>query len=217
MSYGRKISMVLAVGVLLAGAGVLALGVRTDSVQAATGDSYLGSVDIVGFNFAPRSWALCDGQLLSISSNSALFSLLGTTYGGDGRTTFGLPDLRGRTPIHMGTGPGLSSRSLGAKGGTETNTLNVTQIPSHNHSATATTSATATLRANGVSESANSPDPDGRLLAHLRTRLKGFGPVPAAATDYVDMHASSIDLSVGATVTVGNTGGNQYLHCRMGR
>ena len=93
----------------------------------------LAVIWMFGGNFAPRSWALCDGQLLPISSNQALFSLLGTIYGGDGRTTFGLPDLRGRVPIHPGNGPGLSSYRLGEKGGAETTTLNATQIPSHNH------------------------------------------------------------------------------------
>ena len=73
-----------------------------------------------GWNFAPRGYAFCDGQLLAVSQNDALFSLLGTMYGGDGRTTFGLPDLRGRVPIHQGTGPGLSQRRLGAKAGSET-------------------------------------------------------------------------------------------------
>jgi microcystin-dependent protein len=84
-------------------------------------------------NFAPRSWAFCDGQLLAVSQNDALFSLLGTIYGGDGRTTFGLPDLRGRIPIHAGHGPGLSERRLGAKGGQEDVTLTVNQLPSHGH------------------------------------------------------------------------------------
>ena len=84
-------------------------------------------------NFAPRGWAFCDGQLLAVSQNDALFSLLGTIYGGDGRTTFGLPDLRGRVPIHAGSGPGLSPRRLGAKAGSENETLIVNQLPSHNH------------------------------------------------------------------------------------
>lgn len=88
---------------------------------------------MVGFNFAPRGWALCDGQILPISSNSALFSLLGTTYGGDGRTTFALPDLRGRVPIQVGNGPGLSPYQWGEKGGAETNILNVNQLPPHSH------------------------------------------------------------------------------------
>jgi len=84
-------------------------------------------------NFAPRGWAFCDGQLLAVSSNDALFSLLGTVYGGDGRTTFGLPDMRGRIPIHAGTGPGLSQRRLGNKAGTENEILTTAQLPSHSH------------------------------------------------------------------------------------
>jgi len=87
-----------------------------------------------GFNFAPRGWARCDGQLLPIAQNTALFSLLGTTYGGDGRTTFALPDLRGRVPIHPGNGPGLSPYQQGQRGGTENVTLIAQQIPAHSHS-----------------------------------------------------------------------------------
>ncbi|WP_245926793.1 phage tail protein [Breoghania corrubedonensis] len=84
-------------------------------------------------NFAPRGWAFCDGQLLAVSQNDALFSLFGTIYGGDGRTTFGLPDLRGRIPLHQGQGPGLSERRLGSKSGAEYETLTVNQMPSHSH------------------------------------------------------------------------------------
>ena len=96
-------------------------------------EPFIGMIVQFGGNFAPRGWALCDGQLLAISSNSALFSILGTTYGGDGVSTFGLPDLRGRVAVHAGTGPGLSPRRLGQKSGTETQTLTVNQMPSHNH------------------------------------------------------------------------------------
>lgn len=92
----------------------------------------------VGFNFAPRGWAMCDGQLLPINNYTALFSLLGTIYGGDGRTTFALPDLRGRVAVHPGTGPGLSPRSVGQKGGAENQTLSVLQLPNHTHSLGAT-------------------------------------------------------------------------------
>ncbi|RKE03277.1 phage tail protein [Marinifilum flexuosum] len=97
----------------------------------------IGQVKLFAGNFAPRSWAFCNGQLLAISSNNALFSIIGTAYGGDGRTTFALPDLRGRVAISEGTGPGLTSRRLGSKGGTETVTLNHLEIPSHNHAAAA--------------------------------------------------------------------------------
>ncbi len=98
-------------------------------------DPFLGEIIMFGGNFAPRGWALCDGQLLPISQNSALFSILGTTYGGDGRTTFALPDLRGRAPMHAGSGPGLSTRQLGQKGGAEEVTLTAAQMPSHTHQA----------------------------------------------------------------------------------
>ena len=96
-------------------------------------EPFIGQIMMFGGNFAPRGWALCDGQLLPIAQNSALFSILGTTYGGDGKTTFGLPDLRGRAPMHAGHGPGLSARQLGQKSGSETNTLTTNQIPSHKH------------------------------------------------------------------------------------
>lgn len=96
-------------------------------------DPFLAEIIMFGGNFAPRGWALCDGQLLPINSNQAVFSLIGTIYGGDGRTTFALPDMRGRTAIHAGNGPGLTPRPLGQRSGTETNTMNVTQMPAHSH------------------------------------------------------------------------------------
>lgn len=96
-------------------------------------EPFVGEIRMFAGNFSPRGWALCDGQLLAVSQNDALFSLLGTIYGGDGRTTFGLPDLRGRLPIHAGNGPGLSPRRLGAQGGAEGVTLTVNQLPSHTH------------------------------------------------------------------------------------
>lgn len=98
---------------------------------------YIGEIRMFGCNFAPRGWAFCNGQLLPIAQNTALFSLLGTTYGGNGTTTFGLPDLRGRVPIHFGQGPGLSSYSLGQTGGAESVTLLTTQIPAHSHTVNA--------------------------------------------------------------------------------
>ena len=88
--------------------------------EAEASEPFIGTIQYFGFNFAPRGWGLCQGQLLPISQNTALFSLLGTTYGGDGRTTFGLPDDRGRVLIGMGTGPGLSAYTIGSRGGTET-------------------------------------------------------------------------------------------------
>lgn len=96
-------------------------------------EPFIGEIKLVGFNFPPRSWATCDGQLLAISQNQALFSLLGTIYGGDGRTTFALPDMRGRSPMHAGTGPGLTPRSMGEGGGAETTTLAEANLPAHTH------------------------------------------------------------------------------------
>ena len=96
-------------------------------------DPFIGQIRLFGGNFAPRNYAFCDGQLLQISQNTALFSLLGTVYGGDGRTTFGLPDLRGRAPIHAGRGPGLPDFRIGQKAGTETEVITEQQLPAHNH------------------------------------------------------------------------------------
>ena len=99
----------------------------------------LGEIRMFAGNFAPTGWAFCQGQLLPIAQNQALFSLLGTTYGGDGRTTFALPDLRGRVPVGFGQGPGLSNRVIGEQFGSELVTLNINQMPSHNHTVNAVT------------------------------------------------------------------------------
>jgi len=100
-------------------------------------DQFVAEIRIFPFNFPPKGWAFCDGQLLPISQNTALFSLLGTTYGGDGKSTFALPNMQGNTPMQQGQGPGLSQRFLGEVGGEQNVTLLVTEIPSHNHSASA--------------------------------------------------------------------------------
>jgi microcystin-dependent protein len=96
-------------------------------------DPFVAEIRIFPFNFAPKGWAWCDGQLMPLSQNTALFSLLGTTYGGDGKSTFALPDLQGRAPMHPGQGPGLSLHDLGETGGSETVTLLESEIPSHSH------------------------------------------------------------------------------------
>jgi microcystin-dependent protein len=98
-----------------------------------TASPFIGEIRMFAGNFAPGGWAFCDGQLLPVSQYNALFSILGVTYGGDGRTTFGLPDLRSRVPLHAGIGPDLSSRSLGEKNGSEVTLLTVDEMPSHNH------------------------------------------------------------------------------------
>lgn len=96
-------------------------------------EPFVGEIRMFAGTFAPRGWSFCDGQLLGIAQNTALFSLLGTIYGGDGRTTFGLPDMRGRIPIHAGTGAGLSPRQLGSKSGSENETITINHMPNHTH------------------------------------------------------------------------------------
>jgi microcystin-dependent protein len=142
---------------------------------------FLGQIMIVPYNFAPRGWQTCDGQLMSIAQNTALFSLLGTTYGGDGRTTFALPDLRGRVPIGMGQGPGLISYNEGDQGGEETVTLTLFQIPNHTHVPL------------GSPTVANTGSPAGANWAMPRVLLYSSG-------------APSVVMSGAA---LGSTGGNQ--------
>lgn len=96
-------------------------------------EPFVGEIRMFAGNFAPRGWAFCDGQLLAVSQNDALFSLYGTIYGGDGVTTFGLPDMRGRIPIHAGHGPGLSPRAIGSRAGTEQETVTINELPTHSH------------------------------------------------------------------------------------
>lgn len=118
-------------------------------------DQFIGEIRIFAGNFAPRYWAFCDGQLLPISQNTALFSLLGTTYGGNGQTNFALPNLNGRTPIGYGQGPGLSLRDLGESGGSDNVTLVTSELPSHQHSMI--TSGSVSLPASSVAGNSDSP------------------------------------------------------------
>jgi microcystin-dependent protein len=129
-------------------------------------DPFLGELRLFGFNFAPRGWAMCNGQILSIAQNTALFALLGTQYGGNGQTTFALPDLRGRVPNGQGQGPGLSNYSIGQVGGTESETLLVQQMPAHTHLVQAST------------EDATSSQPGGKVPAAV-----GGGAYGGPATD----------------------------------
>ena len=116
-------------------------------------EPYIGEIRMVGFNFAPQGWAMCNGQLMSIGENDALFTLIGTTYGGDGQSTFALPDFRGRIPIHQGTGSSGTTYTIGERGDTETVTLTVNQIPAHTHPALAQSGA------------GNQPGPGGNVWA----------------------------------------------------
>ncbi|MEW4924616.1 tail fiber protein [Algibacter sp. 2305UL17-15] len=158
----------------------------------------IGEIRMFAGNFAPRTWAFCEGQLLSINSNQSLFSILGTTYGGDGRTSFGLPDLRGRAPISPGNGPGLPTYRQGEKGGAFTNTLNITQLPSHNHIAAAQVSS-----GNATQNSATSG-------ASIATPGTGGG---RNFTPTAGFNTSTPDVPLNAnSVVIGNTGGNQSVN-----
>lgn len=143
-------------------------------------EPFIAQIMMFGGNFAPRGWAFCNGQILSIAQNTALFSLLGTTYGGNGQTTFALPDLRSRVPIHPGQGPGLSPYSLGQSGGVENTTLTINQMPAHNHQ------ATGAINAN--SGAANDSIPTGNFLAESAIYHSGSN---------TQMAANSVGVSVG--------------------
>ena len=143
----------------------------------------VGQIVAVGFTFAPAGWQSCDGSLLPISEYETLFNLIGTTYGGDGQSTFAVPDLRGRTPIHMGTGAGLSSRTLAETGGVEQVTLTTNQVPSHSHA---------------VTPAASSAQP---------TRKKPGGAYPALGGYYDSTQAGGLVAMGGATVA--SSGGGQ--------
>ncbi|MGJ8678059.1 MAG: phage tail protein [Akkermansiaceae bacterium] len=168
---------------------------------------FIAQIMMFGGNFAPRGWAFCDGQLLAISSNTALFSLIGTYYGGDGRTTFALPDLRGRVPIHPGNGPGLSSYQIGQKGGGESKILTGSNIPSHTHPATSTAVNTVTHDLTmKTSSEAEERSPDGLVLAATAASIYGEAGAGLMETGAV---AGTITATTEVTTTVGNNpGGN---------
>jgi microcystin-dependent protein len=145
-------------------------------------EPFLSEIRMVGFSFAPRSWAFCDGQFLPINQNQSLFSLLGTTYGGDGQTSFALPDLRGRTPIHFGSSGG-PNHPLGQKGGEEGHPLGTSEIPGHNHEARA------------LSDDGTTPIPGNAVMLANSAPAEIYRP----PTDLVDMHSG----------TIANAGGGQ--------
>jgi microcystin-dependent protein len=146
-------------------------------------EPFIAEIRIFAGNFAPRGWAFCNGQLLPVSQNTALFSLIGTTYGGDGRTTTALPNLQGRAPMHPGRGPGLTDRRLGERGGVETVTLSEAQMPQHTH----------TLRA-------SSEDGD------VRVAVGNALARPPSGTAYQSSGSNLVDIS---TQALPNAGGSQ--------
>ncbi len=174
-------------------------------------EPFIGQLCVFGFNFAPRGWAICDGSLLPINQNPALFSLLGTMYGGDGRTTFALPDLRGRVPVGMGQGPGLTPVSQGDKGGNETVSLTAAQMPAHNHTVTAT--ATVAL---ACTSTATSTGPSSVVPATTRASVDSNGEaVTVNAYGPSDGNVMAANAAV-ATVsaTCANAGSGQPVAIR---
>ena len=143
-------------------------------------EPFLAEVRIVGFNFAPRGWAFCDGQILPINQNQSLYSLLGTTYGGDGRTSFALPDMRGRTPVHVGRSNGGEAYREGLKTGEETHTLSTAEMPQHDHTT------------HGSSNNANQRDPSGHVLARA-----------------LNLYAAPSNLTPIVSGSITNVGGSQ--------
>ncbi|WP_163938556.1 phage tail protein [Paraferrimonas sp. SM1919] len=111
-------------------------------------EGFIGEIRIFAGTYAPQNWAFCDGRLMAINDNQALFSLLGTAYGGDGRVSFGLPDMRGRLPMHFGTGPGLTPRAIGSRFGTEEVTLTTAEMPNHTHLLQASTTSASSVKPN---------------------------------------------------------------------
>lgn len=153
---------------------------------------FIGQIQAFGFNFAPVGWAFCQGALLAISSNTALFSLLGTTYGGDGRTTFGLPDLRGRSIVGVGNGPGLDNITWGERSGAITHTLTTGQMPSHNH--------VGTVRA-------------GAGLANTATAKDNNFAANTGGTSIYNGGALGDNMAAG-NVSISNTGSGQSFNIR---
>ena len=185
------------------------------------GDQYLGEIRMVGFSYAPQGWALCNGQTLSISTNNALFALLGTTYGGNGTTTFNLPDLQGRLPLHAGNGAGLPVYTLGQMAGTPSVTLTQQQMPQHTHVATFTPSGgggtpAVNVTVNGSSATGTTSSPTGNYLAgaasvpgHTPSLYVPGSPAPAGLGPIAGVSATISGVSGGGgTVTNALAGGN---------
>lgn len=169
----------------LAAIAVASAAVLVPTQSRADSDPFIGDILLTGLNFCPRGWASADGQLIPISSNTALFSLLGTTYGGDGRTTFGLPDLQGRAAMGTGAGPGLTQAREGQKRGTETVTLTAANLPAHSHS----------VRANN--QDGDRPGPGDKLLAAAPPNGAGSETIYSTGPVTVQMSAAMIGTAGG--------------------
>lgn len=181
-------------------------------------DPFLGEIRMVAFTFAPRGWAYCAGQQVAIAQNNALFALLGTIYGGNGVSTFALPDFRGRSPVGIGTGPGLSAIDPGEQAGAENATLLITNMPAHNHTAVATATATATAE-QAVGTVASNPL---AVPSAINKYLAASGTGQGAATIWSDAlqtpqaigNPPTVNVNVGVGVNVGVAGGSQPFGIR---
>lgn len=180
-------------------------------------EPFMGMIAMFGFSFQPKGWMLCAGQQLPVSQYAALFSLLSTNFGGDGRTTFNLPDLRGRAAIGQGNGPGLTSRLIGQMSGAEVNYLDTLQLPAHSHPAsatsvsTSTSTSTSTMYAEGVSS--DQQNPRGNMLASGQSI---YAAENAQNNRAMSSQAVTTDTTTATTtnttVQIGQTGGNQPVN-----
>lgn len=178
MDFVKRSAFICTLGFGLAVGG----GLVPETAKAGT-DPFIGDIIAVGYNFCPRGWMSAEGQILSIASNTALFSLIGVTYGGNGTTTFGLPDLRGRGAMGQGTGPGLTPRSQGQMVGAEAVTLSVNQLPSHSHA----------VNANNLD--GDLPGPGGKLLAAAPPSGVGSETIYSDQAPNVTMSSAMIGAS----------------------
>ena len=200
----------------------IALSAATPDSATAGMEPFVGEINYVAFNFAPDGWLQCDGQTLPFSQYQALYSLIGTTYGGDGVTNFKLPDMRGKIPVHQGQHPGGSVFTLGQTSGAENATLTINNMPAHNHPATATSiststvapGATATSTLKAVNSDADKKTAEGNSLANA----KGTASAYSASAPNVTMNAASIETTLSGiniatttstNVSVGIAGGSQ--------
>ena len=218
MKTSNLIKLVLVAGIVFAinrppvslMAGAHMSDAEAELLSPTSRECMIGEVTMFAGNFAPRSWALCQGQLVAISQNQALFSILGTMYGGDGRTTFALPDLRGRAPIGAGNGPGLSGVQIGARFGQETVTLSQRNIPSHSHNASvALNGASSRKNSSGSAQSSDKLSKVGTIMA---TDQAGTQPLRK------DAGRVTVDAAGGGeSFSVRNPGlGINYIICMQG-
>ncbi|WP_100925456.1 phage tail protein [Tenacibaculum sp. SZ-18] len=179
-------------------------------------EGFIGEIRMFAGNFAPRNWAFCDGQLLAINSNTALFSILGTQYGGDGRTTFALPDLRGRVAISAGRGPGLQDYRQGPGSGAEFRTLTQAQMPSHTHAASFNgTGSNASIAIPTYADEANETEPSNQSTLAIGNFQGDETQMYTTQTPDGTLKPFSAPVTVGGTVIVGQAGASQSFDNRQ--